>query len=456
MADAGRNDPCPCGSGRKYKKCCLESDRAPLTLATDNAARHSAMSRLLEFAMRPQFSTDWAVAEVVFWSDRLNDRPEDDVDRITGSEDAEAKLNSFFLFDVNIDNGRRVVDMFLVQKGHTLSSAERAFVERMAASHPALYEITGVSPGEGVQLHDLFTGDRFFVAERAGSTQLVPWDLIAGRVVPDSAGMPRFEGGVYLYPTTGKETILRELKTHQRRFRKRAPSATVADFFRNHAAVFNWLWLDLVVLRTPPTIVTAEGEEIVFTSTLFDVTDGPALAHVLERVPDLERNEDASYTWLQRERDMARVLGTVTVEGERLRLETMSRARGERGRAWLESIAGAAIRYYGASHTPLASAMAHRRRYPAPTPASDLAPEAAADLMRQMQDQHYRRWLDEPVPLLDGRTPREAMKSRRLKPRLVDVLKSIDNQAQRDRQAGRPAYDSRWLWKELGVAYPGS
>lgn len=21
----GRNDPCPCGSGKKYKKCCLDS-----------------------------------------------------------------------------------------------------------------------------------------------------------------------------------------------------------------------------------------------------------------------------------------------------------------------------------------------------------------------------------------------------------------------------------------------
>ncbi|OYV65112.1 MAG: hypothetical protein B7Z72_12525, partial [Gemmatimonadetes bacterium 21-71-4] len=21
----GRNDPCPCGSGKKYKKCCLRS-----------------------------------------------------------------------------------------------------------------------------------------------------------------------------------------------------------------------------------------------------------------------------------------------------------------------------------------------------------------------------------------------------------------------------------------------
>ncbi|MDT8324176.1 MAG: SEC-C metal-binding domain-containing protein, partial [Bacteroidota bacterium] len=24
----GRNDPCPCGSGKKYKKCCLAKDAA--------------------------------------------------------------------------------------------------------------------------------------------------------------------------------------------------------------------------------------------------------------------------------------------------------------------------------------------------------------------------------------------------------------------------------------------
>ncbi len=23
----GRNDPCPCGSGKKYKKCCMEKER---------------------------------------------------------------------------------------------------------------------------------------------------------------------------------------------------------------------------------------------------------------------------------------------------------------------------------------------------------------------------------------------------------------------------------------------
>lgn len=24
--EVGRNDPCPCGSGKKYKKCCLNKD----------------------------------------------------------------------------------------------------------------------------------------------------------------------------------------------------------------------------------------------------------------------------------------------------------------------------------------------------------------------------------------------------------------------------------------------
>jgi hypothetical protein len=28
MEQVGRNDPCPWGSGKKYKKCCLEKEAA--------------------------------------------------------------------------------------------------------------------------------------------------------------------------------------------------------------------------------------------------------------------------------------------------------------------------------------------------------------------------------------------------------------------------------------------
>ena len=52
----GRNDPCPCGSGKKYKKCCLEKDQAaerarpaiPIRLPTPGFETASASSSLLE------------------------------------------------------------------------------------------------------------------------------------------------------------------------------------------------------------------------------------------------------------------------------------------------------------------------------------------------------------------------------------------------------------------------
>jgi len=38
IARPGRNEPCHCGSGRKYKQCCLEKDNAEASAARKAAA----------------------------------------------------------------------------------------------------------------------------------------------------------------------------------------------------------------------------------------------------------------------------------------------------------------------------------------------------------------------------------------------------------------------------------
>jgi hypothetical protein len=38
IARPGRNEPCHCGSGRKYKHCCLEKDNAEASAARKAAA----------------------------------------------------------------------------------------------------------------------------------------------------------------------------------------------------------------------------------------------------------------------------------------------------------------------------------------------------------------------------------------------------------------------------------
>jgi tetratricopeptide (TPR) repeat protein len=39
MANVGRNQPCPCGSGKKYKQCCLASDEAAAIAARERQRR---------------------------------------------------------------------------------------------------------------------------------------------------------------------------------------------------------------------------------------------------------------------------------------------------------------------------------------------------------------------------------------------------------------------------------
>jgi tetratricopeptide (TPR) repeat protein len=60
MAKPGRNDPCPCGSGNKYKKCCLTKDdaverhglaEAEFRRAERVAARHPEMMREIQTAI---------------------------------------------------------------------------------------------------------------------------------------------------------------------------------------------------------------------------------------------------------------------------------------------------------------------------------------------------------------------------------------------------------------------
>ena len=54
----GRNDPCPCGSGKKYKKCCSEKDREAesATLKAQNAA---ALAALPPPEDEESFQADW-------------------------------------------------------------------------------------------------------------------------------------------------------------------------------------------------------------------------------------------------------------------------------------------------------------------------------------------------------------------------------------------------------------
>jgi tetratricopeptide (TPR) repeat protein len=62
VSKIGRNDPCPCGSGKKYKQCCEATGAAPIQSATSNFSPQQA----LQIAMSQHQAGNLASAEALY------------------------------------------------------------------------------------------------------------------------------------------------------------------------------------------------------------------------------------------------------------------------------------------------------------------------------------------------------------------------------------------------------
>ena len=70
----------------------------------------------------------------------------------------------------------------------------------------------------------------------------------------------------------------------------------------------------------------------------------------------------------------------------------------------------------------------------------------------EMMDRQYRRVLDEPVPALGNRTPRQMAKTRAGRVKVVEWLKYIENMTAKSGNEQMAKYSFAWIWDELGVA----
>jgi hypothetical protein len=433
----------------------------PAHAAAGVSTRDSALSKLLAFAFQPAFDSDHSVAEVLFWGNLIRQGATPELRWLLDSEEATVKYNSWFLFDWQVDGTGTVADLFLEEEQAQLSREERLFIRRVADAHLRLYEVESIERGLGVHLLDLWTGERLFVIERDASERMLAWDLLGARVASDGIGGEVFEGGLYHYPAELKASILGHFRRQQRRHHREFQFDTLDDFFRKHGLVFHHLWLNLVTFPDPPQLQTAEGDSLVFCRSVFDTDHADAVRVELAATPELHAMPDGRFSWREPAGEPAgnteRELGSLVVEGDRLVLETTSQERAARGRAWLESRFGSGVRYRATALETLEQTMSELRTRGARSPRviAEDPPDAGTGAVRELFDRHYQSWIDRPAPALGNRTPRAAAASRLWRPKVVDALKQLENAGQRAEMSGRPAYDFRWIWSELGLSRPG-
>ena len=86
-------------------------------------------------------------------------------------------------------------------------------------------------------------------------------------------------------------------------------------------------------------------------------------------------------------------------------------------------------------------------------PIEEIPLEVATGLVHAMLDKQYRAVLDEPVPMLGDRSPRQTAHTPAGREKLVTWLKFLENRSGSQTNPTDPmaTYDFGWLWRELGV-----
>ncbi len=476
-----RNDPCTCGSGRKFKRCCgaagalaLEPpmSQAPASLdfapTYDERARSDACDRLFGFGMRPDFAAHRDRCYSRLWgpyADRMRDPHHvlrQRLPMISASEIHHA------LVDSALPSGRTILQTLLEQRGAVLPAGERRFLTELSRSCVSLYEIVHVEAGRGFELLDLWRSQRVWVLERLASQQLDRWDLIAARLLVRPDGGLGIDSDLWPFHPPSKSVLIAALEREHAALRRVRGDVPADVFLKSSSHVYAQVHARGHFEPEDPKLATFDGQLLEPTSMLFEVRDLRALRRQLAGCRDLDPNGAGGFVWGKTQGEVNYGLGWVelpTPDRTLLLATAMARVHAGELRAVLERAGGGLITFRSERTFTLAEWREQGGALRAPTPPTAVSSLAGstplaqsrmnASLAHAAEAQHYRNWLDTPLPLLDGRTPRAAASDESLRPRVLELLKSIENsQQQRTRFGGHSPVDVTFVWRELGLEPP--
>lgn len=449
----GRNDTCPCGSGKKHKKCCAatNADSSILDLAW-RTIRHTE-GQIVDHHLMPYVMQTFPPAIIKTAIEEF--LPEDLPEEIN-----EVHLFNQFVFPwvlfgwiaeeelgvPGFDPMQSIAMNYLNSCGNKLNPGEKSFIRAISATHYSFYSVLEVEFEKSVVVKDIFLGTEHSVKERQGTQHLKRGDVIFSRILTLD-GQSIFVGMAPLIIPAKYQTSILDFKDWLIAENDNNPLTSEALRTELDLDVFDYFFETLVYLHSNPrpTLVNTDGDLILFSKSHFklNISIENALNSLLPltllKKPDrflesAKRNKagnitEVEFPWLtkgnKKHKDWENtIMGHIIIREHKLILETNSDKRTQKGKKLLTKYLSEDIVF---QQTLLETPEQKIKSAPnaSLTEQSSTAPYDIPEVQEQlkiMAKKHWIAWFDSPIPALNNQIPRQAAKTKDGQARLEALL----------------------------------
>ena len=478
----GRNDPCPCGSGKKYKKCCGLSQTQGGFVQTPESW----------FPPSERTGTLWddymeVIPIVAIYGKKIMDFDKDGPEFKRAVSDFEKQFrpgekggitDSFFMswmhFDLRFGISLETVAERLLSDPmiSNLMEPGPTYIRQLSESYLTFFEIiTSTTRPDAVTVRELGTGKSFTAlhVQELFEIDPAPGEIWFARRVgtPDRS---IFYTTPYIYEPETLAQFKRAVLTQEKDFRKspRAPLFPTKRHFaesQKETAPF-WAWYicqeEMTDLSQIPfhDLVTSDGEEFVFMEIHFCIKDEAALRKRLAALRSFQYDKkDDSWTWLKAKSrkypDAPRtILGHFSIQGDRLIAETNSKERAARLRSKLKGYLRNLIAYektlyrdpYDMPELSPEEIEAREKAYEE----MNSRPEIQKAIKKYLEHHYFNEWPKTKLPALGGLTPLQAAKREKERPKLEALINDFER-LQNARTSEMPKFNIDKLRRLLGL-----
>jgi len=368
---------------------------------------------------------------------------------------------------------------YLKARGWRESAYARRYLQALNVSEFKLWEVVSVKSKVSVDVKPFQSeGETIRVYEKSGSQGMRQWDCLGASVVkvddrygftgallsftPDEAQAiePFFEQCVQCLLAELKENHdIEELGTEEE-----LEAEIRQDVKTGMPLLVLQLWVSKLYSRLSVDpfeikMVNKDGDQLQPVILRYSVKaqQAESIRQILNSAELLDfSEEDGEWIWLAEavqkdHKASVAILGSLSLIIDRLELQVNSSQRADKGKKYIAALLGNLV------DEPLTvfERLDLSEGFDLEEPKSPLLPEDfnGDEVIKSFMDQHYQKILDEPIPALGHKTPRECANDTDQHVQLIQWLKGLDN----DTLHAGPMpddYNFQWMWEELGLVYP--